>query len=99
MANKTEKDLPDASSWRGCALKTQQPEAGESEAAIAEAREVMSLDQFHQWMQQQWELRERAGPRQSGIRAAYEAAEDVGSVRLLRLQAALKARRASESER
>lgn len=98
MANDEHTYRPDASAWHDDVVSPEQREAVEPSASAIETREVMSLDQFHQWMQRQWESRKQEGPRQPRAFGAYDAAEDVGSVRLLRLQAALKARRVSESE-
>jgi hypothetical protein len=58
----------------------------------------MSLDQFHQMMLRQQEARKHERKPQLPLFEAYDSSEDVGSVRLLWLEAALKARRAPESE-
>lgn len=75
-----------------------EPGSGGSGPVETKEREVMSLEQSHQVMLRRQEARNIGRTPQLQLFEAYDAAEDVGTVRLLWLEAALKARRVPESE-
>jgi hypothetical protein len=74
------------------------PGLGKLSFDAIQERSKMSLDQFHQMMLRQQEARKPERTPHLPLFESYDASEDVGSVRLLWLEAALKARRAPESE-